>query len=259
MGASHGRTSYQGRAGPSVGHDTGVVDHDLESNDMATRPVFVPQIAARTFVREVPVEFTWVPGMAVSQKQKSIESLHQAAQRQLGVTSVLEISSKSQEPLGVQLSAFNLRLNLKDGRRAAVEVAYQASKVFEHGGPFLELMSGTSRDAKGDERLRSSGRLLEFRFEGEGWPLEPPTAFYDWLYLKALEANPTLATQLASHGAFTDIEFNPEKSINCQARSAALYVALGQAGRLEEALGSPESFRQLLAGAGRGLTQGCLF
>jgi len=226
---------------------------------MATRPVFVPEQSARSYVREVPVEFAWSPGMAVSQKQKSIESLHGAARRQLGVASVLEISSKSKATLGVQLSAFNLRLTLTDGRRVPVEVVYQASKVFEHGGPFLELMSGSSRDAKGDERLRSSGRLLEFRFEGEGWPLEPQTAFYDWLYLKALQANPVLAGQLTSYGAFTDIEFNPEKSINCQARSAALYVSLARDGRLDGALGSPEAFKQLLGGSGRGLAQGSLF
>ena len=225
---------------------------------MATRPVFVPQVAARSFVREVPIEFVWVPGMAVSQKQKSIESLHQSATRQLGVTSVLEISSKSRPPLGVQLSAFNLRLRMEDGRQVPVEVAYQASKVFEHGGPFLELMSGSSRDAKGDERLRTSGRLICFRFQSEEWPLEPQTAFYDWLYLRALENNPVLAAQLMSFGVFTDIEFNPERSINCQARSAALYVALVRAGRLQSALSSPGSFRHILAGAGRGLAQGSL-
>ena len=33
--------------------------------------------------------------------------------------------------------------------------------------------------------------------------------------------------------AFTDIEFNPNKSLNCQARAAALFVAMKKLGRLE--------------------------
>lgn len=226
---------------------------------MAIRPVFLPHLELRVGVNECPVEFIWSPGLSVSQKQKSIDAMHASARVTLGVDRVLEISSKSREPLGVQLSAFNLRLNLEDGRQVPVEVAYQASKVFEHGGPYRDLMSGSSRDAKGDERLRTSGRLICFRFQNEEWPLEPQTAFYDWLYLRALQNNTGLATQLAGFGAFTDIEFNPVKSINCQARSAALYVALVRDGRLEEALSSPEAFRQLLGGSGRGLAQGSLF
>lgn len=226
---------------------------------MAIRAAFLPHLELRVGVDEWPVEFIWSPGLSVSQKQISIQSLHQAAKRQLGIAAVLEISSKSRDPLGVQLSAFNLRLRLEDGRQVPVEVAYQASKLFERGGPYRDLMSGSSRDAKGDERLRTSGRLICFRFQNEEWPLEPQTAFYDWLYLRALQNNTGLATQLPGFGAFTDIEFNPEKSINCQARSAALYVALVRHGRLEEALSSPEAFRQLLGGSGRGLAQGNLF
>ena len=45
--------------------------------------------------------------------------------------------------------------------------------------------------------------------------------------------------------AFTDIEFNPERSLNCQARSAALYRSLVHAGKLEEALSSQEAFLRI--------------
>ena len=94
----------------------------------------------------------------------------------------------------------------------------------------------SSRDAKTDSRLRNSGPLLEFSLTGDPWPLEPTTAFYDWLYLRALAYNPELANQLLECDGFTDIEFNPEKSWNCQARSAALYVSLSRDGLLKEAL-----------------------
>lgn len=189
--------------------------------------------------------------MAVSQKQKSIASLHDAARKRLNVRSILEISSKSAEPLGVRLSAFNLTLPL-DCKRVSVEVAFQAGKRFEKGGPFLDLLDGTSREAKQDPRLKESGRLVEFIFSGESWPLEPQTAFYDWIYLQALADDPDLTARLRTCEAFTDIEFNPAKSINCQARSAALYVSLSREGLIESALASKATFLNIL---GRGASE----
>jgi hypothetical protein len=156
-------------------------------------------------------------------------------------------SSKSTEPLGVQLSAFNLQVPLGN-RLVSVEVAFQAGKVFEKGGPYLDLLDGTSREAKGDARLASSGRLTAFSLQGEAWPLVPRTAFYDWLYLQALAANPDLAEQLLHYQAFTDIEFNPEKSLNCQARTAALYVSLHKEGVWSAAVASKNAFLKCLAG-----------
>ena len=214
---------------------------------MANRPVFLPLKSKTSYVRELSIEFQWFAGMSVSQKQKSIVSLHEATRKRLGDTNILEISSKSKEPLGVQLSAFNLKVPL-DNRLVAVEVAFQAGKVFEKGGPFLDLLDGTSRDAKGDVRLQASGRLIGFTLSGESWPLTPRTAFYDWIYLRALVANPDLAEQLLEYQAFTDIEFNPEKSLNCQARTAALYVSLHQEGILDKALSDKAAYLNILRG-----------
>jgi hypothetical protein len=45
---------------------------------------------------------------------------------------------------------------------------------------------------------------------------------------------------------FTDVEFNPHRSINCQARSAALFLSLMKRGDLEGALQSPDAFVQNL-------------
>lgn len=192
---------------------------------MATRPVFLPKPHHKPFVTVRELDFEWHPGFAVSQAQKSIQSLHAAAANQ-GIAPVLEISSKSPEPLGVSLSAFNLRFEVVLGISMSVESAFQGSKVFENGGPFTDLYERSSRDAKTDTRLRASGNLIAFNLMGELFPLEPTTAFYDWLYIRALFANQELARQLLNYEGFTDIAFNPERSLNCQARSAGLFVAL---------------------------------
>ena len=210
---------------------------------MAERPVFIPCYDGPALVRTKYVEFHWFPGMAASQKQRSVESLHASTRTSLGAIDILEVSSKSKERLGVALSAFSLTFTtLKHRQTFTVESAFQGSKVFEHGGPFVDIFGATSRDAKRDERLRSSGRLTGFRFFGVDWELEPQTAFYDWLYINALWRQPDLAGELQGYSAFTDIEFNPTRSINCQAYSVALYVALRERRMLSEAMSSKEAF-----------------
>lgn len=103
-------------------------------------------------------------------------------------------------------------------------------------------------DAKRDERLRSSGSLTKFSFFGTDWALEPKTAFYDWLYINALLKNPDLVGRVTDRDAFSDIEFNPERSINCQARSVALFCALFHNNKLDFALESRANFLSLYAG-----------
>lgn len=204
---------------------------------MATRPIFLPSLGGKLLVTTHYVDFQWFPGMAKSQSQKSIASLHCAAIEHIGVDQVLEISSKSPDDLGVSLSAFNLMIRtVKLGKEFSLECAYQASKVFERGGPFLDLLDVRSLDAKRDPRLNEHGRLVKFRFYGTDWKLEPRTAFYDWLYLSALQKRPELVEQVLTYGAFSDIAFNPERSINCQAYAAALYVSLHKRGLLSEEL-----------------------
>ncbi|MEI7841304.1 MAG: hypothetical protein WCJ11_12470 [Methylococcaceae bacterium] len=215
---------------------------------MANRPVYVPFPTGKSFVVTYATEFEWFAGMSKSQKQKSIDSLHKVALTRKNITNPLEISSKSLNPLGVQLSAFNLMIENKDKRISfSVENAFQAGKVFANGGPYLDLLHTTSREAKSDLRLKNSGRLIKFVSNGNDWPLEPMTVFYDWIYINALCRQKHLAEQLLSFDAFTDIEFNPLKSINCQAYSAALYVSLVNRNLLEEALSTPDSFIKMMS------------
>jgi len=188
--------------------------------------------------------------MSVKQAQKSIDSLHEVAKQRMKVDKVLEISSKSRDPKGVRLSAFNLMIKTKKYNQTfSVECAFQSAKVFEHGGPYKDLREKTSREAKLDPRLKESGKLVKFQLFDAEWELEPKTAFYDWLYINALHNEPELAEYVLQHRAFSDIAFNPERSLNCQAYSAALYVALHKRDLLSpEVLRRKESFLEALKG-----------
>lgn len=214
---------------------------------MAIRPLYRPLFEGPLFVETVMIEFKWFPGMSVSQKQKSINSLHDIAGIKHRISSILEISSKSDIDTGIKLSAFNLMITTKKFNQTfSVESAFQSSKVFENGGPYIDLLKVTSREAKKDMRLKNSGRLTGFKFCGTEWPLEPKTMFYDWLYINALSKNEVLSSDILKYSAFTDIEFNPDKSINCQAYSAALFVALQKRGILEKALSSDKEYISIL-------------
>lgn len=209
---------------------------------MAIRPIFLPANNENEPVRVESVEFMWHPGLSKSQKQRSVRSMHAAAKKQFGIHTILEISSKSEVELGRRLSAFQLSFKLKGGEVTTVEAAFQGSKVFAEGGPYADLYCKDALDAKRDARLKESGQLVSFRANGRNWPLEPKTLFYDWIYLNALLANSMLARHLIEYEAYTDIEFNPEKSFNCQAHSAAAYVQLSRTGRLEEIMSSADAF-----------------
>jgi hypothetical protein len=214
---------------------------------MAARPLFIPTAEGPVLVQTKAVEFHWFPGMAPTQRQKSADSLHAAALKLPSIDRVLEVSSKSREDLGIPLSAFNLEFTTrKYNHTLSVECAYQGSKVFERGGSYTDLFAMTSREAKKDERLHSSGRLVAFHFFGIDWELEPQTAFYDWIYINALKKQQAMAEQLAGYSAFTDIEFNPERSINCQAYSVALYLSLCRRQLLDEATTSKEAYLRVL-------------
>lgn len=211
---------------------------------MSERPVFIANLEGDELVETLKVEFDWFSGFSLSQKQKSIASLHKEASKLKQLTNILEISTKSPEQVGVSASAFNLRLTLKDGSYASVESFYQGSKVFQHGGPFVDLYEKRSLDAKRDERLRKSGDLVGFIFQSVEWKVDEH--FYDWLYLNALIQNTEIADRIGEYEGFTDIEFNPKKSYNCQAYTAALFKAAKSRHVDFNLIRSPSKFKELI-------------
>lgn len=212
---------------------------------MAIRPVFIVTLDDNFFNKD-NTEFVFYSGFSIKQKQRSIQSLHNAFLLKYNNKKVLEISTKSDKEIGIRLSSFNLMLKTKHGKVFSVETAFQSSKVFEYGGPYKDLLHSTSRDAKTDMRLKTSGRLVSFFFNNQSYSIEPKTFFYNWLYINALQLNNDLAEQILEYDAFTDIAFNPEKSVNCQAEAAAIFVSLQKQGLLKAALKSKEKFIEIV-------------
>lgn len=201
---------------------------------MAVRPVYVAKEKA-PFFEIVNVEFEWNGGFAKVQKQKNIKAIHEGFTRKMPNKKVLEISSKSMQDGGEALSAFFLPKYVPALEKSVpVECVYQSGKVFEKGGPYTDLLTVTPKEAKRDERLKNSGKLVQFCFDGKGFPLIPRTIFYDYIYINALFENKELAKVALEYDAFTDIEFNPEKGLNSQAKAAATFVALSRMGLVEK-------------------------
>jgi hypothetical protein len=212
---------------------------------VAERPVFVPVTKGTRLIAEVPIRFPWHSGMAASQKKKNIVELHTSAAAR-GLSPLLEVSTKSDEKLGQRLSAFNLKV-LLEKTEVPFESAYQGSKVFSNGGPYTDLYDADPRAAKRDPRIKDSGRIVGFRFHQIDFPIFPKTAFYDWLYLNALYPHREfLRKYLAPFKGFTDIEFNPERSLNCQARSCATFIAVDARALLDECTQSFDAFARVL-------------
>ncbi len=211
---------------------------------MTARPVFTT-LEQAPFYAVFSADFTWSSGMAVSQSRKNIAAMHSRFHEWFPDKKVLEISSKSEEQIGVDASAFNLKLYVPSlEKRVPVECVYQSSKVFASGGPYTDLITASPKNAKRDPRLSSGGRLLRFCFEGVDHPLTDGVGFYDFIYIKALLDNPDIAAKILEYDAFTDIAFNPAKGRNCQARAAAVFVSLHRLGKLD-ALESFEAFRSI--------------
>lgn len=184
---------------------------------MATRLAFY---AKNNKIYSQAVNFEWMPGLSAAQKKRSMANMHRAINGK-----ALEVSTKSDKEIGVKLSAFNLRLN-----GVPLENIFQSSKCFAAGGPYKDLLAVSPKEAKRDERLKNSGLLKSFEFENESWDLEPKTAFYDYIYVRAVKESVPLEElkQILEYDYFTDIEFNHAKSLNTQARSISIVKILLQ-------------------------------
>lgn len=201
---------------------------------MANRPAWSYDESSRCLIRNTH-EFVFNAGFSVTQKQKNIVALHESIGKK-----ALEVSTKSLDELGIKLSAFNLKLN-----GVPLENVFQSSKKYENGGPYLDLLRVHPREAKRDERHHSSGRLIAFEYDGCEYPLNPKTIFYDYIYLCAVieTLDKETINKVMEYQCFTDIEFNPNKSINCQAKTVAILKAfLSMYGEMPDIRGRFDEF-----------------
>ena len=189
---------------------------------MATKMVFFP--SSKQLYENQLINFVYTNGYSTQTKFKNINPLHLALTESSDKLKPLEVSSHSNSSLGVSLSAFNLKYNFSKGL-FPIESIYQSSKVFEDNSQYEHILSWSPLDAKKFIRTINK-RIISFKLENKSYPIIPSTVFYDWIYLRAIKQNLNLMNFLLDFNAFTDIEFNHEKSINCQARSCAIFVSL---------------------------------
>jgi len=204
---------------------------------MATKLVF--RVTENVY-DEIDITYKFYSGFAFSQKQKSIVSLHNSIKTKFPNEKILEVSTKSFDEIGKKLSAFNLKL---DGK--PLECVFQSSKVFYKEGQFEFLINKSPIEAKHFIRDNCKSPLKEFRYNGMSFPIYPKSMFYDYIYIKSLINIPTLSKELIKYNIFTDIEFNSKKSINCQARSCAIYSYLLRNNCVNEYLSDINKFKTL--------------
>jgi len=214
---------------------------------MAKRPIFISSTKAPFFEKQ-EIEFQWHPGFSLVQKQKSLVSLHRAAKEVLGEIAFLEVSSKSQNKLGHQLSAFNLSAYTTDSfyndrGTFSLETVFQTSKVFKTKLRCTDLLGLGELEIRNKIRQRQSHELSHFELEDEKWSLQPTGAFYNYLYIRSLFRHQEFCYSLEKYQGFTDIEFNPTKSFNCQAESVSQFLGMKRSGiDLDDALSSQNNF-----------------
>ncbi|MCY4122686.1 MAG: SLOG family protein [Acidobacteria bacterium] len=147
---------------------------------------------------------------------------------------VLEISSRSDEPLGRSLSAMRLgAADTDDKHGLPVESIYQAAKCYGDRGPDEQPLPNGFDAKRRDRERRTVGALAGFEHNGTFWPAASGSAFYDRLWIKAAGAaaaeHPT--RDLHGYAAFSDQFHRPGQSVACQARAAAMLVGLDRAGQ----------------------------
>jgi len=189
----------------------------------------------------------WMSGFSLSQKRKNIENLHSIIQEKYNTSldSILEVSTKSTVEVGRLLSSMNLKVKIKD-TYYCFESVYQSSKVYQASllddeYQMLEWLSLTGFEVKKLSK-EIKHNLIKFKCEGIEYPLNPPTLFYDYLYIRSVVNIPDLYEKISRYTFFTDIEFNPNNMISTQAKSICLYKLLYENNHIKEYLSNPKEF-----------------
>ncbi len=212
---------------------------------MAIRTVF--KLDSDNNFNKSDIDFIWKSNSNKYEMSKqNVLELHNEIKNKYQNCNILEISSASNNELGKSLSAFNLTLTTKNGKQISVESLFQASKVFEKGGPYVDILNKSSVEAKKDYRLKTSGNVIGFRLFNKDYNINPQTLFYNWIYINTLNTHSELCEELMDYNAFTDIMFNSKYSLNCQAEACSIYVSLRKQGLLNKALSSIVEFEKLV-------------
>lgn len=215
--------------------------------------------ASKNGVETKEINFAFYSGFAPIQKIKSRDSMHESILKQEPNAKILEVSTKSDDEFGKKLSAFNLiidnrpfecafqeakRFKISDSIITNIELDTKGKGkismdisdrlVGENDEYYLEPISNNPRELKSllkaFMKANKNAKLSHFVYKGKIFEINAGVAnsesyFYDFLYFMALRENFSKSEirQILQYSIFTDIEFNHKVSINCQARSCALY------------------------------------
>ncbi len=159
----------------------------------------------------------------------------------------LEISSRSADRLGRDLSAMNLPA-AGDPHVRPVEAVYQAAKCYGDGGPGTQLFRSGYEAKRHDRERRRQGPLAGFRHDGRHWPPETGSAFYDWLWTRSAlrSCGHGVVERLQRYDGFTD-QFHRPGALACQAKAAAIVAGMGLS-RVRTAIETPETWLSHLSG-----------
>ena len=206
---------------------------------MAIRKIYL-SLPEYPYAKEVSVTFPWLNGSKHQNVQAVLDTFHDVYPE----VPALEVSLASAQQEGIHAAAMKLPLHLAAlDQDVPVGIVYEASKVFENGGPYAELLQCSRQKVQKDPRLQKSGKCIGYRLADVEYPTEPhPYAFFNWLYGCALRQNPEKADGVLKFGAFSDLELgSTKKDRNSPARAAAVYAGLAAAGKLA-CLDSYEAF-----------------
>lgn len=211
---------------------------------MAKRLYFIAKPSYQGLIVEKTIDFEYFRGESQKQKERSIESMHHAIRAFETGGKILDVSKNSDVPLGRKLSGVNLLYETDSGSYPVMNI-FQSAKVFEGGGPYQDLLEEDASLVSQDRRLKESGRILGFHFQGEPYSLTPRHYFYDWIYVSALNQHKELHDEILSYDMITDIDYNMNSMFASSARALAYFISLNRAERLEEAVSSKESFLEI--------------
>lgn len=199
----------------------------MKNKPKTIRPFFVIESSRNNTLKilKEESEFDFYSGFSYKQKLESIKSFHTEIHKKYPKYDILEVSTKSEVDLGRDLSAFNLKFPSSDNNKLPIEIVFQSSKVFEKGSSPNEIIKKSPKEVKKIMSALDLGNLIKFKKDGIEYPTEPKTIFYDWLYVQSLlYFNKKVKNPILKYNIFTDINFNPKKSTNCQAFSVAVGI-----------------------------------
>lgn len=205
---------------------------------MTIRPIYMPSYRHPYCDVWNAQLMQFVPNTTKERAQRNIQEVFRVFQKRFPDKKILEVSLFSpQIPLGTDLCPQFLckKMESLDGM-IPVESILHASKIFTGGGPYTDLFTANPLEIKNDPRLRSSGILTSYTFEGEEYPIHPRTAFFDFIYMLALvePQNHALTRELLQYDAFCDITYQETKDFVCPARSLTIFVSLMRQGLLQK-------------------------